>query len=63
MTENTTRETIITKKQNDMIHSMLWYMFMDWGHHKQYALVQIAQILYWDDFDELFDDLEDHWIA
>lgn len=35
----------LTEKEREKIDDLFDYLYIDWGHHKQYALVEIAKIL------------------
>jgi len=37
----------ITEKEQEKIDDLFDYLYEDWGHHKQYALVELAKIIYW----------------
>jgi len=37
----------ITEKEEEKLSDLFDYLYEDWSHHKQYALVEIAKIIYW----------------
>ena len=36
----------ITEKEQEKIDDLFDYLYEDWSHHKQYALVELAKIIY-----------------